>query len=88
MIRKEIKMFVCIECNHTFEVPAQVEERHGFDYGPFETFYVCPQCGESFVEAHKCDCCGEYITGEYIKTDNGKRYCDNCCRSYELGDEE
>lgn len=81
-------MWVCTNCGHIFEEPHRWEERHGFDYGPFEKFSGCPECGESYIEAHKCDECGHWITGEYIKTVSGQRICENCYNVMEIGDED
>ena len=81
-------MFVCLDCGKTFDEPDCWEETHGFNYGPFEEFDGCPYCGEAYVEAHECSCCGEWITGPYIKTRDGDRICENCYVSYDLGDEE
>ena len=80
-------MWVCTNCGHIFEEPYRWEERHGFDYGPFEKFSGCPKCGEPYAEAHKCDECDEWIWGEYIKTASGQRICENCYTTYELGEE-
>ena len=81
-------MFVCIECGYVFQDAECWKERHGFDYGPYENFSGCPECGGSYVEAHKCDCCDKWITGSYIKTEDGKRYCENCYVVMDLEDEE
>ena len=80
-------MWVCTDCGHFFENPHYWEERHGFDYGPFEKFSGCPKCGEPYVEAHQCDSCGEFITNTYIKTESGERYCENCYTVIDVGDE-
>ena len=80
-------VWICLDCKETFEEPAKIEERHGFDYGPFEVFYTCPFCGESFATAYQCAACGEIITDSYIKIDHD-RYCSNCYSCYDLGDEE
>ena len=79
-------MWICTDCGHIFEEPDHWEERHGFDYGPFEKFSGCPECGEPYVEAHKCDECDEWIRGEYIKTTSGKRICEHCYNTMEVGD--
>ena len=79
--------FVCIDCGAIFEEPQHWEDRHGFDYGPFEEWSGCPYCGGAYAEAHECDCCGEWITGGYIKTEDEKRYCGKCYATMELGDE-
>ena len=81
-------MWICTNCGHIFEEPRRWEERHGFDYGPFEKFSGCPECGEPYVKAHECDCCGKWIDGRYIKLESGERICENCYTTYELGEEE
>ena len=84
-----MKLLVCTECGHLFEEPHHWQERHGFDYGPFENWNGCPKCkNAAYVKAHLCDCCEEYITSDYIKTDDGKRYCESCICSMQLGDED
>lgn len=80
--------FICLDCGEVFSDPSHWEERHGFDYGPFEQRSGCPYCGEAYTEAYKCDCCGEWITGSYIKTDNGLRICEGCYVVMEIGDED
>ena len=81
-------MFTCTSCGHLFEEPRHWEERHGLDHGPFETFSGCPKCGEPYVEAKQCDCCGEFITGKYVKTYDDKRYCEDCYMVMDVGDED
>ncbi len=81
-------MFVCIECSHVCDEPVRIKEPHGLGYGHYEMFYACPKCGEALVKAYKCDCCDEYITGDYIKTFNDKRFCENCYYGCELGEED
>lgn len=81
-------MFVCLECNETFQDPVRWKEKHGLDAPPYEQFSGCPYCKGNYIEAFKCDCCEEYITNEYIKTDDGKRYCESCICSMQLGDED
>ena len=81
-------MFVCTNCGHLFDEPVCWEERHGFTYGPYETWSGCPKCHEPYVEAKICDCCGEYIDDEYIKMEDGKRYCNHCFTPMNLGDED
>lgn len=80
-------MWVCTNCGHIFEEPHRWEERHGFDYGPFEKFSGCPKCSEPYVEAHQCAECEEWIRGGYIKTSSGQRICENCYNAYEVGEE-
>lgn len=81
-------MFVCKNCGALFEEPQYWEERHGLDHGPFETFSGCPRCSEPYVEAYKCDGCGEFITDTYVKTENDERYCSNCYMVMSLGEED
>ena len=81
-------MWVCTNCNFLFEDPDYWEESHGFNDGQFEKWSGCPKCGDRYVKAHECDCCGEFITGEYVKTEDGERYCENCYARYEIGEEE
>ena len=80
-------MFVCIECGNVFNVPKKYTETHGLDCGPFEVCNACPVCGGSYTEALKCDCCENWIINDYIKTDDGKRYCENCFCNMRLGEE-
>lgn len=54
-----------------------------------EKHHIVHRCmSGTYAEAHECDCCGEWITGDYIKTKDGKRYCENCYTTMELGDED
>ena len=80
-------MFVCTECGFLFEEPEYWIERHGLDYGPYEQWSGCPQCKGSYVEAHRCDCCGDWIDRSYIRI-NDERICSNCYTTCELGDED
>ena len=79
--------YVCIECGHLFDEPKRYVETHCLDCGPYENFLGCPHCGEAYVEAHKCDCCGEYITSSYVMTDDDKRYCQDCYFVRDLADD-
>lgn len=79
-------VFVCVECGELFEEPRHFVETHGLDYPPYEEWNGCPECAGMFIEAFKCDCCNEYITGDYIELDSGEKYCDNCFISRELKD--
>ena len=42
----------------------------------------------NLTETYRCDYCGEWITGDYIKVENDNRYCENCFKHMELGEEE
>ena len=79
-------MYVCLECGNIFEEPEHSVETHGFPFPPYEHFYDSPCCGGNFAEAFKCDCCDEWITDSYVKVDD-KRYCSECYRPMDLGDE-
>jgi hypothetical protein len=80
--------YICLDCNELFDEPLYWQERHGFDYGPFEQWSGCPYCRGSYVEAYQCDACGDWIDGEYIKLDNGDRICEHCYTICEIGDED
>lgn len=81
-----IKIFVCLNCQHLFENPKKIIETHGFTDGVYENQYCCPRCNGSFVETDFCDCCGKYITGKYIKTKQGNKFCEHCYTEYKLTD--
>ena len=81
-------MWLCLECLAIFESPKRYTETHGLDGGPYESWAGCPHCAGMFVEAHQCDSCGEWITGEYVKTKDGQRFCENCFDTYEPGEED
>lgn len=82
-----IILFVCLECNELFEEPTYWEETHGLSSPPYERWSGCPYCKGDYVEAHRCDCCEDWITGTYITTDDDKRYCSHCYTKVELGNE-
>ena len=83
---------VCIECGHIFDEEDAVmyKEDMGEYWGApcYEYVRGCPHCKGDYVEAHKCACCDEWIIGIYIKTDDNKRYCEDCYHTMELGDED
>ena len=79
--------FVCVECGHVFETPATYGEKHGLETPPYEHMRTCPNCGGAFCKATVCDGCGEVITSEYVRINNGSCYCDNCFSLHQLGDE-
>lgn len=43
-------MYKCKDCGEVFDEPHHVVERHGFDDGYAEHFYVCPNCGGTYEE--------------------------------------
>ena len=85
-------MLICLNCKHIFdddEVAVWDESRGEYWGTPcYEKVSGCPCCKGDYEETHKCDCCDEWIVGNYIKTDDGQRICDNCYFKYELGDED
>lgn len=81
-------MWICIECGNTFDDPMCWEQTHGLDTPPYETVYGSPCCAGSYAKARRCSCCDAFIIGDYIKTDDGERYCENCYQTYELGEED
>ena len=83
-------MFLCTECEKIFETPIHWEEDRGeyFGFPAYEDVSGCPYCRGSYIEAHQCNCCGEWIDDIYIKTDDGNRYCLDCYQVMHPGDEE
>lgn len=82
-------MYICIECGNTFENPKRWQEDRGecFGFPTYESMSGCPDCSGCYTEAHRCNCCNEWIDDIYIKTDDGNRYCLNCYQVMHLGDE-
>ena len=80
-------MYICLDCGRIFEESSHFTDKHGLDSGPYEEYDGCPQCGGAYVEAHRCDCCGEYIVDTYIKLESGERICSECYTTHELGEE-
>lgn len=80
-------MYICYDCEKLFYEPKTWTEKHGMEHPPYEHYLGCPSCGGSFTETYKCDCCGRWIIGPYIKTNNGDRICDGCFVDYDLGEE-
>jgi hypothetical protein len=85
-------MFICLECEHVFDENEVVywEEDRGEFWGVScsEPMSGCPHCGGGYVKTYECDCCHNWISGSYIKTDDGKRYCENCYVVMDLEEEE
>lgn len=69
---------ICRDCGQLFDIPVEYKEKHGLDTPPYEIIWGCPQCGGTFVGTLKCDCCEEYITGKFIRTDDFHIYCERC----------
>lgn len=75
-----IEEYFCLDCEGVFTEPKQITELHG------ERWDACPFCGGSFVKAILCDCCKEYVTSDYIKTEDEQIFCDNCFLKYSIYD--
>ena len=72
-------MYYCDSCGARFETPKIIKEKHGMDWGPYEEVPVCLVCNESMmIKMVKCSCCGEYTPQRYVRTDDGRIYCDEC----------
>ena len=80
--------FVCVECGHLFVEPIWWHEEHGLSSPPYEKVWGSPCCYGNYVEAKKCSICNKYITGRYVKTEDGDRICERCYTEYELGEED
>lgn len=75
----------CLNCKQEFE---EDEVRAGYEscevWGSqcSMSYKQCPFCGSDMLiedsEYHYCDCCGEVCEGEYIKTEDGSYFCENC----------
>ena len=79
-------MLVCLDCGHIFNEPTHYSESHGFDFGSYEEWNGCPKCSGAYTKAYKCNCCGKWITNDYVKIED-KRYCELCYQVYELDEE-
>ena len=67
-------MYICDNCKHIFEEPAEQYDFTSECWGAPVTHSVnvCPNCGSDEIdEMDKCDVCGEYIAP-------GEGVCDNC----------
>lgn len=74
--------YICKDCGRGFDEDELIDyvERGECWGGEFtEHIKICPCC-KGFVRENtlKCSCCDEYITGEYITTEDGRNYCNNC----------
>ena len=84
-------MYCCIECGHIFDEDEVLvwKENRGEWWGEpcYEKMSGCPQCKGNYVETYKCDHCNEWITDDYIKTVDNKRFCQECYMPMTLGEE-
>ena len=74
----------CLNCHKEFDRDiVETAYEHGEAWGsPYTVSYpCCPFCGDYEIindnEYHHCDNCGE-VCEEYIVTDDGRYYCENC----------
>ena len=80
-------MYYCLDCGHMFIEPKHFTDTHGLDTPPYEERDGCPECGGAYTKTYECGCCGRYIACNYVKIED-ERYCDECYRVHELGDED
>lgn len=71
-------MFLCLDCDALFEEPKEYIETHGLSSPPYESWSGCPNCGGAYVKTIPCECCGEWITGEYVKFNDYTVACEDC----------
>ena len=71
-------MYKCENCGHLFEEGEQAvwEEKHGFDYGPYEERRGCPMCMGDYEELHQCKGCDEWHADDEMYDD----WCEECLR--------
>lgn len=85
-------MYCCLDCGHIFdddEVAVWQEGRGEYWGRPCsETVSGCPCCRGDYVETYRCDLCGDWIDGPYIKLESDERICQHCYTTHDLGDEE
>lgn len=50
-------MYICESCEAEFDEPEIYYETHGFEFGPYEKFSVCPFCAgrEYHIKEKKSD---------------------------------
>ncbi|WP_206459335.1 hypothetical protein [Anaerovorax sp. IOR16] len=73
-------MYICLDCRKIFDEP-EIEYGEQLEYFGVpcrEETLVCPNCKGVIKETLKCDYCGEYIEGDYIKLPDGQIVCDEC----------
>lgn len=82
-------MFICCDCEKIFLEPSKYTEDRGEWFGvpSYETYSGCPYCGGAFTETYECDCCGNWITGEYAEIADGSRYCEECYCVKNIGED-
>lgn len=79
-------MYLCLDCEKTFDEAKEFVETHGLPSPPYETWTGCPYCGGDYVEAVPCDLCSGWVTGEYVKLKDHTIVCDNCYDVRDIND--
>ena len=77
-------MLICCDCERLIEEDALSEYTEFDDAWGHETYIThkcCPYCGSAAIieTTLKCSCCGEYIEGDFIRTEDDRNYCSECC---------
>lgn len=73
----------CLNCHKLFnddlvDTCCDHDEAYGIPY--IWSYPVCPYCRSSEITSEYilCDCCGEACDENYIQTEDGRYYCENC----------
>ena len=83
----ENMIYYCPECELVFDEPAQYHYESG-DLPPV-IIKECPHCGaKNFVRALRCDGCGYFITGKYVRTRYDDVFCEDCYVQLDINDPE
>lgn len=81
------KPHVCVECGMVFDEAKRFTETHGFDTPPYEHYTGCPFCGGAYIPVKYCDCCRREIINDYVRTDDGHIYCEDCYSVRNIADD-
>ena len=80
-------MLICTDCGRVFDSPRHIVERHGLDAPPYEEYDACPFCFSTDIHpAKQCDLCGGWLTGTYVETADGQRFCEECYSVRDVAD--
>lgn len=79
-------MYYCLNCGFLFIKPKHYIEKHGLETPPYEEWYGCPSCSGNFIEALKCDGCGNYITTEEFCVIGDDKFCEHCFQIKKIGE--
>lgn len=84
----------CMNCESEFdEGMEEVRYEYGEAWGsPYLISHKkCPYCGDDQIiednNYHYCDCCGDVCQENYIKTEDGSYFCENCYTIKNIYDE-